>query len=52
MSVSIGSTSNPVGTPKPLFGQRFLVDVFASNAQPTLEVILNWAGTEANRPVR
>src|SRR6266566_1750885 len=29
-------------------GQRFLVEVFASNAQPTLEVILNWAGAEAN----
>jgi serine/threonine protein kinase len=33
-------------------GQRFLVDVFASNAQASLEVILNWAGAEANRPVR
>ena len=26
-------------------GQRFLVDVFATDVQPSLEVILNWAGS-------
>ncbi len=29
-------------------GQRFLIDVFASDVQPSLEVIFNWASTSLN----
>ena len=25
-------------------GQRFLIDVFATGAEPSLELVLNWAG--------
>jgi hypothetical protein len=70
MSVPIGATPDPVGTPKRLFdvqslnlvtqlngfiyspapdGQRFLVNVFASNVQASLDVILNWARTATNQ---
>jgi hypothetical protein len=30
-------------------GQRFLVNVFATEAEPSLEVILNWGRTPSNR---
>ena len=26
-------------------GQRFLIDVFATGAEPSLELVLNWAGS-------
>ena len=32
-------------------GQRFLMDVFASDVRPTLDVILNWASTTLNSQV-
>ena len=30
-------------------GQRFLINVYAAEAQPSLEVILNWGGTPTSR---
>jgi hypothetical protein len=30
-------------------GQRFLINVFATEAQPSLEVILNWGSTASGK---
>jgi eukaryotic-like serine/threonine-protein kinase len=71
ISVAVGTSPNPLGTPKRLFefessgtltqanvfmyspsvdGRRFLIKTFAAEAQPSLEVVLNWGATPiANR---